>query len=98
LRTLPGADFLHLILQHVLPRGLRRSRNYGFLHPNSKGLIALLHIVLRIAPRTTPTAAARRPAFLCPCCAAPMKVIRRRMAPPGASPRPTPVPGAETAV
>ncbi|MDP2870311.1 transposase [Methyloversatilis sp.] len=97
-RTLPGADFLHLILQHVLPRGLRRSRNYGFLHPNSKGLIALLHIVLRIAPRTTPTTAAVRPAFLCPCCGAPMKVIRRRMAPPGASPRPTPVPGAETAV
>ena len=31
-RTLPGADFLRLILQHVLPKGFRRSRNYGFLY------------------------------------------------------------------
>lgn len=35
-RTLPGADFLRLILQHVLPKGFRRSRNYGFPHPNRK--------------------------------------------------------------
>jgi hypothetical protein len=34
-RTLPGADFLWLVLQHVLPKGLRRARNFGFLHPNS---------------------------------------------------------------
>ena len=33
-RTLPGAEFLHLLLQHVLPKGFRRARNYGFLHPN----------------------------------------------------------------
>ena len=37
-RTLPGTDFLHLLLQHVLPKGFRRSRNYGFLHPNKKRL------------------------------------------------------------
>ncbi|MFN3985140.1 MAG: hypothetical protein ACK4KV_06610 [Rhodocyclaceae bacterium] len=42
---------MHLLLQHVLPRGFRRARNYGFLHRNKKGLIALLHWALRIAPR-----------------------------------------------
>jgi hypothetical protein len=77
-RTLPGADFLRLILQHVLPKGFRRSRNYGFLHANRKSLIALLHIVLRIAPRTPPSETPR-PAFLCPCCGTPMQVIRRRI-------------------
>lgn len=77
-RTLPGADFLHLILQHVLPKGFRRSRNYGFLHPNRKSLIALLHIVLRIAP-CTPPIEKPRPAFLCPCCGTPMQVTRRRI-------------------
>ena len=41
-RTLPGADFLWLVLQHVLPKGLRRSRNFGFLHPNRARAIALL--------------------------------------------------------
>ena len=34
-RTLPGADFLWLILQHVLPRGFRRVLDYGFLHGNA---------------------------------------------------------------
>jgi hypothetical protein len=31
-RTLPGEDFLWLVLQHVLPKGFRRVRDYGFLH------------------------------------------------------------------
>ncbi len=26
--------FLRLILQHILPKGYRRARNFGFLHPN----------------------------------------------------------------
>jgi hypothetical protein len=33
-RTVSGAAFLRLILQHVLPRGFRRARNFGFLHSN----------------------------------------------------------------
>ena len=41
-RTLPGAEFLWLLLQHVLPKGFRRARDYGFLHSNSKPLIQLL--------------------------------------------------------
>jgi hypothetical protein len=41
-RTLPGATFLWLLLQHVLPKGFRRARNFGFLHPNSKRLIQFL--------------------------------------------------------
>jgi hypothetical protein len=75
---LPGADFLRLILQHVLPKGFRRARNDGFLHPNRKSLIALLLLVLRIAPRP-PLPDKPRPAFLCPCCGTPMQVIRRRI-------------------
>lgn len=79
-RTLPGANFLHLLLQHVLPRGFRQARNYGFLHPNKKMLIALLHLVLRITPHP-PLPGKPRPAFLCPCCGKPMQVIRRRISP-----------------
>lgn len=37
-RTVPGAQFLWLVLQHVLPKGFRRARNYGFLHPNRKAV------------------------------------------------------------
>jgi hypothetical protein len=36
-----GTQFLWLVLQHVLPKGFRRARNFGFLHPNCKRLIAL---------------------------------------------------------
>ena len=36
LRTVSGADFLQLVLQHVLPKGFRRSRNFGLAHPNCK--------------------------------------------------------------
>ncbi len=46
-RTVSGAQFLWLVLQHVLPKGFRRARNFGFLHPNCKRLIALLHVLLR---------------------------------------------------
>ncbi len=32
-------DFLFLILQHVLPKGFRRVRDYGFLRSNAKRLL-----------------------------------------------------------
>ena len=47
-RSLPGADFLWLLLQHVLPKGFRRTRDYGFLHGNCKRLIQRLHLLLRL--------------------------------------------------
>ncbi len=41
-RRLKGEDFLQLIVQHVLPRGFRRVRDYGFLHGNAKRLRSLI--------------------------------------------------------
>ncbi len=32
IRTVSGGYFLYLLMLHVLPRGLRKSRCYGFLH------------------------------------------------------------------
>jgi len=76
-RTLAGADFLWLILQHVLPKGFRRARNFGFLHPNAKRLIALLQWLLKFQP-AAPPAKARAP-ILCPCCGAPMRIVKTRI-------------------
>ena len=79
-RTLDGADFLWLVLQHVLPKGLRRSRNFGFLHPNSARSIRLLQVLhLRAAPSAQAVPAPTRPAWRC-ACGQPMHVVRRRMA------------------
>lgn len=59
--TVSGAQFLWLVLQHVLPKGFRRARNFGFLHPNCKRRIALLHLLLASHPgairRSTPESA-----------------------------------------
>jgi hypothetical protein len=79
-RTLPGAEFLHLLLQHVLPKGFRRARSYGFLHPNAKRWIALLQWVLKV--RIQPNRPMRpRPAWKCPCCGGLMRVLQRRLPP-----------------
>lgn len=86
-RTMRGAAFLHLILQHVLPKGLRRARNFGFLHPNSKRLIALLHVVLKVVPAPVGTWSKPRAPWLCACCGAPMRVVKRQI-PPSEGPRP----------
>lgn len=75
-RTLPGAKFLKLILQHVLPKGFRRTRNFGFLHPNSKRLIALLQYVKGINLNKTLTWFRPLPQFTCKCCGGVMKIIK----------------------
>jgi len=75
-RTVSGADFLWLVLQHVLPKGFRRARNFGFLHPNCKRLIALLHLVLKFAPAPVGTWVKVRPPVLCPCCGAAMVIVK----------------------
>ena len=72
---------LWMVLQHVLIKGFRRARNFGFLHPNSKRLIKLLQWLLKLAvlPLQKPTPP--RPAWLCAGCGQPMQIMRRRIAP-----------------
>ena len=79
-RTVPGAQFLWLVLQHVLPKGFRRARNFGFLHPNCKRLIALLQVLLRFVPVRAADWVKPRPPILCTCCGAVMKIVRTRIA------------------
>ena len=78
-RSLPGADFLWLILQHVLPKGFRRARNFGFLHPNCKRLIALLQVVLKLDRAPISRWIKPRAPILCTCCGASMTIVRTRI-------------------
>ncbi len=89
LKTLSGTRFLWLVLQHVLPKGFRRARNFGFLHPNSKRLISLLQYLTGIDPNRALTWVKIRPNWTCPCCGGTMIVVRTRM-PPSASSRALP--------
>lgn len=79
-RTVPGATFLWMLLQHVLPKGLRRARNFGFLHPNSKRLIQLLQYLLQIDLSRALAHLRPRPCFSC-SCGAQMHVVRTRIQP-----------------
>lgn len=85
-RTVRGERFLQLLLQHVLPKGFRRARNFGFMHPNSKRLIALLRLLVFKRPNTAPkqstdAVATARAQWQCACCGGLMLVVRRRILP-----------------
>jgi hypothetical protein len=78
-RTVTGEYFLWLIMQHVLPKGFRRVRSYGFLHPCSKQLIKLLQYLLKFNPAKMLKTITSRPGFICQCCGAEMKIIATRI-------------------
>lgn len=72
-RTLAGEDFLWLLLQHVLPKGFRRVRDYGFLHGNAKKILLLIQLRLRVV---LPCSIAKvRPAFTCCRCHQPVIIV-----------------------
>lgn len=88
-RTVSGVEFLRLILQHILPKGYRRARNFGFLHPNSQWISLIKLLVTRIEVYVAPKP---RPAIRCPCCGGTMKIIRTRIKAVFAQRRPPPPP------
>lgn len=69
--TEPAWRFLWRVLQHVLPKGLRRVREYGFLHSGARKTLHRLQLLLRVA---LPWAGAVQPRRqrVCPCCGEPM--------------------------
>ncbi|MEZ8671079.1 transposase, partial [Vibrio splendidus] len=79
IRTLPTVEFLWLVLQHVLqhvlPKGLRRVRDYGLLQGSCRKLRLQIQLMLAVAgtmfapfEKATKTQAIRP----CPCCQQPM--------------------------
>jgi hypothetical protein len=77
-RTLSATKFLWLVLQHVLPKGLRRVRDYGLLRGNCSKLRQQIQLMLAvegaafpILPEVKRKLATRR----CPCCQQPMRFM-----------------------
>ena len=83
-KTVKGEYFLYLLMLHVLPKGFRRTRNYGFLHSCSKKLIRFLQMVLRVNPLRILRKKKERPKITCPVCGAEMKIVLTMVSkPPG---------------
>ena len=80
-KTVAGTGFLWLVLQHVLPKGFRRARNFGFLHPNSKQLIQVVQLRFRLDPNRALARMKKRTPILCRCCGAVMEIIKTRIPP-----------------
>ena len=73
--VLCAIEVLWLVLQHVLPKGLRRVRDYGLLSGNFRKLRQQIQLMLAVSGMVFPVVeeakriAAIRP---CPCCQQPM--------------------------
>tara|TARA_B110000879_G_C11091724_1_gene479250 strand:+ start:251 stop:1297 length:1047 start_codon:yes stop_codon:yes gene_type:complete len=68
-----GEVFMALVLQHTLPKGFRRARDYGFLHGNAKRILKIVQWVLQVVvPKQETT---QRPKLTCRHCHASMSVI-----------------------
>ena len=80
IRTLPGGEFLWLLLKHVLPRRFRRVRDFGILHANGKQMLQLLQLVLHL-PVPPPRSLPHRPPVFCELCGQVMTVLARQVQP-----------------
>lgn len=74
-RTISGVEFLWRLLRHALPKGFRRSRNYGFLHHNSKRLIQAVQLLLLKTGLIGPKPESERPGIICTVCGGLMQVV-----------------------
>ncbi len=66
---------------HVLSKGFRRARNFGFLHPNSKRAIAVLQWLFGLEPKRLIAHLKPRPRLACPCCGADMVIVQTGLPP-----------------
>jgi len=73
LRRLRGEEFMALVLQHTLPKGFRRARDYGFLHGNAKRLLKIVQWVLRVSTKAPKKI--ERSKFICQRCGETMSII-----------------------
>ncbi|MCU7861527.1 MAG: transposase [Candidatus Thiodiazotropha sp. (ex Lucinoma kastoroae)] len=46
--SLLGEAFLWRLMQHILPRGFHRVRDYGFLHHNARKTLQLVQLILQV--------------------------------------------------
>jgi hypothetical protein len=71
--TEPVVDFLRRVIQHVLPKGFRRARDYGFLHGNAKRTLQRIQLMLKV--RLLPPPMRQLTQKRCPHCQGKLHVI-----------------------
>ncbi len=78
-KTISAVKFLWQVFQHILPRGFRRARDYGFLHHNSKKLIQLIQFLFKINPKAWIAKIKKRTQMICACCGHKMNIVKTQI-------------------
>jgi len=73
IRKFTETDFLKTLAIHVLPKGFRRIREYGFLAPAAKRTLTKIQLIFNAKPPMEPKPEA--PKVICKCCKKPMKIL-----------------------
>ena len=68
-----ATQFLWRVIQHVLPKGFRRARDYGFLHGNAKRTLQRIQLMLKV--KFVPPAPRHKAAMCCPDCGTKLHLI-----------------------
>ena len=77
IETLSGIDFVRRYLQHVLPRGMKAIRYFGFCHPAAKTKRLKIAAATGCPPPVAPVEKPAAPPRPCPCCGEAMiRVLR----------------------
>ena len=71
--TEPVVEFLWRVIQHVLPKGFRRVRDYGFLHGNAKRTLQRIQLMLKV--RLSPPTIRKLTQKCCPHCNGKLHII-----------------------
>ncbi len=83
--TISGVEFVKRYLRHVLPKGMRAVRQYGFCHPAAKAkrekIAFLTGQPLLIGAAALPPPKPERPPRICGCCGKPLVFVRKIEAP-----------------
>lgn len=81
-RAMDSTSFLWQVMQHVLPKGFHRCRDYGLLRGNNKVLLRRIQLMLNATTVVIEGTAQKKPTVcLCPHCQHPMQLVgvfRRR--------------------
>ena len=72
-RRLRGEEFMALVLQHTLPKGFRRARDFGFLHGNAKRRLKIVQWALKVIIEIPKII--ERAKFICKQCGTPMSIV-----------------------
>jgi hypothetical protein len=79
--TVSGVEFVTRYLRHVLPKGMRAVRQYGFCHPAAKRkrekIAFLTGRPLLIGALSLPPPRPERPPKTCPCCGGTLLLVRK---------------------